>query len=987
MKGCDNMKKRKIRFDSDAFDKYRSSADQKSIMSYPYTKKIAEMEKDVESLDRFDDFSSLKIHVSNYKKKEGDVYGIERTSFHPTNEVIFKHQKDAATLFLRDLRGFGLLADVVGSGKTYEAGLVLSELSARNKLQSLLLVVPENVIDYWKEVLEMKFGMGKGVIKLAKDFYVDTGSSEKIILDIERVTRNNDEDNIRKPICPLIVSLEDFSKWGDESSNLLFDAIVVDEAHHLCMEEGEYAHAMRLLSLMMVTKKKAGSTYCILLSATPHSGDLDHMFRLWYFIRCKGGNPNDFEIKDDSQRTAEYRKEKEYYHKHICKNASTVIEFIEVVKNIVVVGEENGLDSGSRNEKRIRSDFDKYLKENGILDFKNRHSYEKKKLVNSFLNSNNETKSIIIEEIANAYHNKILRPIMIRQPKRKDNNTIGKTKEMKNYLFFPTKNKIEKFTIAGLERGSKIEVDPKNLYGDKAIKNLATNEYYSLVDYVHEFRGTSETHHKYAEFLLKNIIKTIDDFDVHGKDNEIFKKKGSYNYYMEQLRSSPKESTLNTQIIPVEYNPEGTFEYKMKVLKEILTRHSREHILIFFDYEGKNNKKIIDKVNELLRQEPKFKNRIFTSKQTDKQLLVKEFEEKEAAILIVEDASFTESMNLQKSNIAINFQVTSDPLSMDQRIGRIFRIGQREDVIIYSLADMNQLEGYVLMYYARIGLLTSVSGDATLIAGSSENKKVALRCGACNKVALFDMDDYKYLKDKLSKGEKEGDILFCTNDPDRCTIYNKRGTEMEQIGMYDFKCSTCNNTFTRTADADGYTCMGTDRKVMCNSGRQGDRTYYCRKICSVLHCTQFMNEYSHNCEIMKRYENPLSKPDEDLMKVCVKCREYDNCERRGCIIRHTQDALKSCIDCYFFKKDLHSCRPKPHYLTFNEKWEAECPHCKENNMRGVVRPVVAKTFATYIKNAWDFSYDQSLFVNDLLNESKNVGLIREVLETDKMGNE
>jgi hypothetical protein len=148
-----------------------------------------------------------------------------------------------------------------------------------------------------------------------------------------------------------------------------------------------------------------------------------------------------------------------------------------------------------------------------------------------------------------------------------------------------------------------------------------------------------------------------------------------------------------------------------------------------------------------------------------------------------------------------------------------------------------------------------------------------------------------------------------------------------------------------------------------------------------------MNEYSHNCEIMKRYENPLSKPDEDLMKVCVKCREYDNCERRGCIIRHTQDALKSCIDCYFFKKDLHSCRPKPHYLTFNEKWEAECPHCKENNMRGVVRPVVAKTFATYIKNAWDFSYDQSLFVNDLLNESKNVGLIREVLETDKMGNE
>ena len=90
---------------------------------------------------------------------------------------------------------------------------------------------------------------------------------------------------------------------------------------------------------------------------------------------------------------------------------------------------------------------------------------------------------------------------------------------------------------------------------------------------------------------------------------------------------------------------------------------------------------------------------------------------------------------------------------------------------------------------------------------------------------------------------------------------------------------------------------------------------------------------------------------------------------------------------YYFKKNLHTCRPKPHYLSFNDKWEAECPHCKENNIKGIVRPVVAKTFATYIRNAWDFSYDQSLFVNDLLNESKNVGLIREVLETDKMDNE
>ena len=44
--------------------------------------------------------------------------------------------------------------------------------------------------------------------------------------------------------------------------------------------------------------------------------------------------------------------------------------------------------------------------------------------------------------------------------------------------------------------------------------------------------------------------------------------------------------------------------------------------------------------------------------------------EKEDAVLIVKDPSFTEGVNLQDSNVIINFQVTPDPLAMDQRIGR-----------------------------------------------------------------------------------------------------------------------------------------------------------------------------------------------------------------------------------------------------------------------------------------------------------------------------
>ena len=72
------------------------------------------------------------------------------------------------TIFLKELRGFGLLADVVGSGKTFEACAILSELAVRGKMQSLLLVVPSQVYDSWINVLENLFGLGDGVLLQVK---------------------------------------------------------------------------------------------------------------------------------------------------------------------------------------------------------------------------------------------------------------------------------------------------------------------------------------------------------------------------------------------------------------------------------------------------------------------------------------------------------------------------------------------------------------------------------------------------------------------------------------------------------------------------------------------------------------------------------------------------------------------------------------------------------------------------------------------------
>ncbi|MDA8302629.1 MAG: DEAD/DEAH box helicase [Actinomycetota bacterium] len=71
----------------------------------------------------------------------------------------FEHQLRAASVALRQMYGRAILADEVGLGKTIEAGIVLSELRARDLARRVLVVVPAGLVGQWREELERKFGL------------------------------------------------------------------------------------------------------------------------------------------------------------------------------------------------------------------------------------------------------------------------------------------------------------------------------------------------------------------------------------------------------------------------------------------------------------------------------------------------------------------------------------------------------------------------------------------------------------------------------------------------------------------------------------------------------------------------------------------------------------------------------------------------------------------------------------------------------------
>ena len=906
------------------------------------------MNRAVEELDRYDDFDALKIELDKYAQNpmSGD-YGIPYDNTkHVDRSVIFKHQSSAAISFLKDLRGFGLLADVVGSGKTFEAALILSELAVRGKIKSMLLVVPGQVYDGWIDVLEKQFGMGKGVL-------FEAGSQFTCNADFENAGIHFDQQN--RPDRPIIVKTEDFASWDNSLANYLFDVIVVDEAHHLCKEEGEYAKAMKLLSMMMETKKRANITYCLLLSATPHSGNLAHMFRLWYFIRCKGGNPSDFDEKDESLHSDEYKKEKAYYTERVCRGATTVMEFIKRVKKAELL-------------LNYADPFNAFLigKKINPSTFQNRTEGEQQSYVDEFLSlpQNDEINAKVMHAVANAYHNGVLRSIMIRQP---STELIKKEKNLINYLYYPSLPKGE--IVIQDWYGSHLRIDTDRIHENAPVVTpldevgRECGDKISLDEYVKEHHRDLPPHSFYSDIVCTVFAQTV--------DSSQFEKQDFVLYYREQMTRCP-DHRMRCELRPMQSDGDS-FEAKLSDAKSILRKHANERVLIFFDYELKKKELVHDRFLGELEKDPEFASRIVVGTAINKEKTLAEFDAKSNAIIVVKDASFTEGVNLQAGSVIINFQVTPDPLAMDQRIGRIFRLGQKNDVTIYSLAALNRLEGFALLYFARIGLMSSNSGDATIIAGSNNDRMVAIRCERCGQVKLLSQEDYE--------AQKKNNSLYCIATAECINSERPNGTVMKEISVYDFKCDQCSTVFVRSvSDEAGYMCVAntnTSRSIMCNQGEKGDRRLYCRKICAMAHCSRLS---PMTCPAVAAYLKNKSIGDQDLYTLCSRCENQDRCPEK-CRPYIGTNGISACSTC-----DMAICHPKPHIIEFDDRWEAECPVCKSVSSRkkGKLRPIVARTFAAYLRASWDFNHDNGKgFCTNLLKEANKVTDIKLVLDADR----
>lgn len=188
------------------------------------------------------------------------------------------HQTRVAQEVVRQFPERYLLSDEVGLGKTIEAGLILRQLLISGQVRRVLVLTPRSVLGQWQEELYEKFG-----------------------LRVPLYDGNRFWNVYKKPLpspsgnpwdaFPVLLAGSQLAKRTDRRKQIMdsqgWDLVLVDEAHHARRKDFKQPvyRPNRLLSLLqeMENQQKLGGL--ILMTATPMQV---HPVEVWDLLKLLG---------------------------------------------------------------------------------------------------------------------------------------------------------------------------------------------------------------------------------------------------------------------------------------------------------------------------------------------------------------------------------------------------------------------------------------------------------------------------------------------------------------------------------------------------------------------------------------------------------------------------------------------------------------------------------------------------------------------------
>jgi len=135
---------------------------------------------------------------------------------------------------------------------------------------------------------------------------------------------------------------------------------------------------------------------------------------------------------------------------------------------------------------------------------------------------------------------------------------------------------------------------------------------------------------------------------------------------------------------------DSKIEKLLEVVKEILAKEKDSKMLIYTKHPT-TLRYIAEKLRPLGLHVVEFVGGLDREEKTRR---IMEF--KSSADIMISTETGCEGLNFQFCNALINYDLPWNPMSVEQRIGRLDRIGQKRDMHIYSLATRGTMEEHVV---------------------------------------------------------------------------------------------------------------------------------------------------------------------------------------------------------------------------------------------------------------------------------------------------
>ncbi|MBG1270564.1 DEAD/DEAH box helicase [Nostoc sp. WHI] len=543
-----------------------------------------------------------------------------------------------------------LIADEVGLGKTIETGLILRYLLLSKKVKRVLILAPASVQPQWQEELREKFNLHfwsytstefKDPYKRTIPAAANPWNTQDLILASSHLVRRTDR-------MQQLLSAE---PW---------DLVILDEAHYARRKSPQDRKETpnRLLQLMTQLKEKAKSL--ILLSATPMQIDAIEVFDLLNLLGLQGHWSYGDNFCD-------------YFASLQGAVKPEVINFWQVMSSDYF---QRGGQPSSRLEQFL-------TKSDRILAYKMQDTWQRGKKISNH-------KQLLADE---DFIDTSRQYLTVNTP-------------LKDLMFRHTRDTLRQYYQRGL-----LERDiPTRVVQDNAIMLEPQREvplYVAVSDYVRHFYRLAQIDQRsclgflmtlyrkrltssfYAiksslqrrlDYLLTQQGNVLSDDDLVDVDNEDDTVIAGLESFFEPV--DPQEIQYLEELLRQFENTgeDSKLSRFIHILRQELT--DRESAIVFTQYTDTMDY-LRDTLKELYgSQVACYSGRGGELYQNGEWCLVpkeeikRRFRQDEIKILLCTESA-SEGLNLQNCGVLINYDMPWNPMRVEQRIGRIDRIGQR----------------------------------------------------------------------------------------------------------------------------------------------------------------------------------------------------------------------------------------------------------------------------------------------------------------------